>query len=65
MALANSNINPGTACAVDVIGCFVTVAGGYLTDNGHQTPVVAVQKSAAEMWQGSPRPALSTTQIKA
>ena len=40
MALANSNINPGTACAVDVIGCFVTVAGGYLTDDGHQTPTI-------------------------
>ena len=40
MALANSNINPGTACTVDVDGCFVMVAGGYLTDNGYQTPTI-------------------------
>ena len=33
-------LNPGTACTVDVDGCFVMVAGGYLTDNGYQTPTI-------------------------
>ena len=49
MALANSNINPGTACTVDVDGCFVMVAGGYLTDNGHQTPTIFTRGCCSEV----------------
>ena len=57
VALANSNINPGTACTVDVDGCFVMVAGGYLTDNGYQTPTIftrgccwAVPRQKVKVW---------------
>ena len=55
MAIANSNMDPGTACAVDVIGCFVTVAGGGgdLTDDGHQTPTIFTRGCCSKVGSGN------------